>query len=143
MNCGVNPRIVNQNLDGIALCLNCGLRVSVIVTYQVSVFHPQVQIPPALTSHETVNAPNIVCGACRKIARVRTSRQIVETLRWLRVYCNDEECGQRFNAYLELSEQLSVTKSGIKSGIPYRQGLLENSQRDLAYKNQLPRLIHD
>lgn len=143
MKCGVNARILEDNRDGIALCTDCGFRVSVVLTYDVKNGASFIRIPPNVPHGQTVRAPLVLCAACRGPGSVRSSRAVLNSLRVLRIYCQDKHCGQRANAYLELIEQLTALPGTAQIGIPYRAGLTEQFQRELSYTNKLPRLIHE
>jgi len=143
MKCGTNARILQGNRDGIALCLACGFRVGVVVVYDVMSRAPNIRIPPRVPPGQTVPAPSMFCPVCRGPAWVRTSQRVSQSLKWLRVYCLDESCGHRVNAYLELTEQLTVLIGMKDTGIPYRDGLIDAARRELEYTNKLPRLIHE
>lgn len=142
MKCGINERIIQENRDGIALCLSCGFRAGVVVVYQILNCTPRLRIPPKIPPGQTVSAPVIICPACRGPARVRTSQKLSESMKWIRVYCWDQECGYRCNAFVELTEQLSLVTGGRKIAIPYRAGLIDDFRRELEHRNKLPRLIY-
>lgn len=143
MKCGTNAQILEGNRDGIALCLACGFRAGLVVVYDVMASAPNIRIPPSVPPGQTVAAPTVFCPVCRERAKVRTSQMISGSLKWMRVYCLDESCGYRVNAYLELTEQLTVLIGMKDTGIPYRAGLLDAARRELKYSNTLPRLIHE
>lgn len=68
---------------------------------------------------------------------------ILNSLKVLRIYCLSSDCGYRANAYLELSEQLTILPGTAHIAIPYRAGLTEALKRELSHTNTLPRLIHE
>lgn len=143
MKSGTNERILQGNRDGIAMCLSCGFRVGFVVVYRLVPSAPEIRIPPTVSPGKTVRAPMIFCPICRSPARVRTSERISESLKLMRAYCWDEQCGHRFKAFLELTEQLSVVAGARRTGIPYRPGLIDDFRRELEHRNKLPRLIHE
>ncbi len=143
MKCGTNARILESNRDGIALCLECGFRAAVVLTYNIMSRTPEIRIPPIVPSGQTVPAPAIFCVTCRGPAWVRTSQRVSSALKLIRVYCLDETCGQRVNAFLQLTEQLAYVPGAKQTGIPYQTGLIEALRRDLEDTNTLPRFIHE
>ena len=143
MKCGVNARILEDNRDGIALCLACGFRASVVLVYDVMTRAPNIRIPPKVPPEQTVPAPSVFCPACRGPGTVRTSERISQSVKWLRIYCLDDRCGHRVNACLELTEQLTLLTGARKTSIPYRAGLIEAARRELEHTNKLPRFIHE
>lgn len=143
MKCGTDARILESNRDGVALCLECGFRGGLVVVYDTNPRTPNIRIPAIVPPGKTAPAPAVFCPACRGPGTVRTSQRITPSLKILRVYCLDERCGRRVNAYLELTEQLSIVPGGKRTGIPYRAGLIDEFRRELEHTNKLPRFIHE
>jgi len=97
----------------------------VVVTYQVDAPGEQVQVKAEVPESGEAPAPQIVCPKCRTHGRVRSSARINSAIRWLRVYCLNERCKHRSNAYLVLVHQLSVIDGVLNVGVPYAPGLVQ------------------